>query len=85
MVVGDAAAQSIPPLVDFLVRQGHRVKPIGFHQRVRAPLCPVDIEFFFEERINGAVKRERKTRRLRNAEAPVQVEAAGAVQEQIDF
>jgi hypothetical protein len=48
-------------------------------------LGAMDIEFLFEKCVNRRVKTERITRRLAHAQPPVKVEAARAIQEQVQL
>jgi hypothetical protein len=51
------------------------------HERMSGSLGPVNIEFFFEKFIDGGIQIKRKPGRPIHAEAPVEIETAGAFEE----
>ena len=85
MMILDTAPESVAPLLYFLVGEGNGVDAVGFHQRMRGARGAVDVKFFFEKRVHGAVQAEGISGRLSHTEPAVQIKTARAVQEQIYF
>jgi hypothetical protein len=79
------AVEVMPPGVELLVLEGYRVDASCAHQRVRPALRPVDIELLLEERIDGDVQREGRSRGRANAQAAIQVEAPWAFEEEVEL
>ncbi len=48
-------------------------------------LGTMDVKLLLEKRINGGIERKWESRRPRNTETTIKIEAKGAIQEQIDL
>jgi hypothetical protein len=49
------------------------------------PADPINIEFLFKQSVHCAVERERKAGRTADAQPPVEIKTAGAIQKKIYF
>lgn len=79
------AFEVLAPLVEQLVSIRNGVDTVFFHERVRFAFGAVDVEFFFEERVDRGVQIKRRHRGLANAQAAVKIKTAGAALEILYF
>lgn len=61
------------------------VEAVGLHEWVGCAVGAVDVEFFFEEFVDGRVEGEWVAWWSADSESAVEVEAAGAVEVEVEF
>lgn len=77
--------KGVPPGINIFVLVRHRINSEFFNQRMRSLFFPVQVEFLLQQRIDGAVQRERKAGRPAHPQAPIQIETLRTLHEQIYF
>jgi hypothetical protein len=67
-----------PPGIEIGMLERNCWHPEGHHERMWLALGAVEVEFTLEQHIDGEIQREGRTRRTRDAQPTIQVEAAWA-------
>src|SRR3989344_3961037 len=84
MLVIDAL-KILPPNIHLWVLEGYGVNSVPLHQGMRRLSAAMYVEFFFQERVDGTIKVERKAGRPGGPEPVIDIKTPRAIHEKPDF
>ncbi len=81
----DAFEIAAPEIEVFMLEWHDVLQSVGVHQGMRTLLGAMNVEFFFEQSVDGRVEREWIARRTGDTKPTIEIETERAVHEQVDL